>query len=316
MDGKDDEALVLLNQSLAAKPDPIIFSNRGDLKKKLGDLKGAIADYDEALRLLPGNSTLYSNRGLYKHELGDLDGAIADYAKAVELEPKSVEFRASLSFAKRNRGDYAGAIAELDRIIAVAPEPLYYMSRADNKQLKGDFAGAVQDSTKVIALKPKSWGGYVQRGAAKQALGDLEGAYADYDKATTVTGEHVPSAWAFRELTLRRLKRGTPDAEFAKIAARGKPGFSQDMGLYLAGVLTEADFLAKAGEGGAAAAAGKRCAAFYLVGMTKLIAGDREEARKLLEQSVAAKDIDGGEFVLARAELARLSPAAKKGASK
>lgn len=350
--GNDAEALDLFDKSLAIKPDPVIFCNRAELKKKLKDLPGAIADYDAAIALKPSDAFAgmgpediyipYGARGLLKHQLGDLDGAIADYSqvirlkptealyynnrgyalitkgdragaiadysKAAALEPKTIKYRENLAGAKRAQGDLAGAIAEHDKIVALEPaNPFRYYVRGDLKEYKGNFGGAIKDFSKCLELQPDVWGVYFQRGTARQAQGDLEGAFADYDKSVSGNPEHDDFAWAYREVALRLLKRGTPNEELAKIAAKGKAGFANDICLYLSGTMTEEDFIAKADQGSAEVMSGKRCVASYFVGMNRLAAGDKAAARKFLEQSVATKQADILEFVLARAELARLT---------
>ena len=54
---------------------------------KLGNYKGAIADYDKAIKLNPKDAKAYNNRGGTKNMLGDYKGAIADWEKAIELNP-------------------------------------------------------------------------------------------------------------------------------------------------------------------------------------------------------------------------------------
>jgi tetratricopeptide (TPR) repeat protein len=49
------------------------------------DLDGAIADYDQAIKLNPKFGLAYKNRGKAKQEKGDLDGAIADFNRAIKL---------------------------------------------------------------------------------------------------------------------------------------------------------------------------------------------------------------------------------------
>ncbi len=343
MQGRNAEALEHLNQSIALVPDPIILSNRGDLKKKLGDIPGAIADYDKAIEQKPkGLDTLYGNRGLMKHESGDLDGAIsdysqvillkpesaliynnrgyawitkgdrvkaiADYAKAAELAPKTAKFRENLANARRDQGDYAGAVAEYDKIIALDPkQPLSYYHRGSLRQLAGDFAGAIQDFDRLVGFMPKAWVGYFHRGTARQAQGNPAAALADYDKALTDVRPASERVIPYREIVLRQLKRGTPDAELAKIVAKGKAGFYNDVGLYLSGSLAESDFLAKARKEDPEGGFERQCMSSYFVGMARLLSGDTAAAREFLEQSVATKQIELNEFILARSELARLT---------
>ncbi len=349
MQGKNTEALDYFNQSLALRPDSIIYSNRADLKKKLGDFPGAIADYDKAISLNSGIglkpadlATLHFTRGLLKQQFGDLEGSIADYdkvigltadsalaynnrgyakitkgdhtgaiedyAKAIALQPTVIKYRDNLANARRDQGDLAGAISEYDRIVGLEPElPIHYLLRGNLKQLKDDFDGAIADYNKVIALRPMSWGGYLQRGIARQAMGDLAAAFTDYDLAVSVTQNDVPFGWAYREIVWRQLHPGIPNAKLPQIVEKWPDGLPKFIGLYLSGTLAEADFLAKSGQGAAENVSGQQCVAFYFVGMSRLLAGDKAAAGKFLQQSVATKQAATSEFVLARAELGRLA---------
>ena len=64
------------------------FFNDGLSKQKKGDNAGAIADYNEAIRLnYPNLAGVYHNRFLAKYNLGDKQGALADYNEAIRLNP-------------------------------------------------------------------------------------------------------------------------------------------------------------------------------------------------------------------------------------
>ena len=56
--------------------------NRGMARIKLGDNRGAIADYNEAVRINPNYDKAYYNRGNAHSDLGDWQGAIGDYDRA------------------------------------------------------------------------------------------------------------------------------------------------------------------------------------------------------------------------------------------
>jgi tetratricopeptide (TPR) repeat protein len=67
----------------------LVFTTvRGYVRSELGDKKGAIADYDQTLRLDPNNALAYYNRGIARRGLGDKKGAIADYDQTLRLDPK------------------------------------------------------------------------------------------------------------------------------------------------------------------------------------------------------------------------------------
>jgi tetratricopeptide (TPR) repeat protein len=61
------------------------YYNRGVNRYKLGDNQGAIADYDQVIRMNPNYAKAYYNRGIARAALGNNQGAIADLQKAASL---------------------------------------------------------------------------------------------------------------------------------------------------------------------------------------------------------------------------------------
>ena len=70
-------------------------------KKHLkGDIKGAIAEYDNAIKLSP-MAVFYFGRGLLKYyNLNDYENAIADFKKAIELNPEDETYKVLLEEAQ------------------------------------------------------------------------------------------------------------------------------------------------------------------------------------------------------------------------
>lgn len=58
------------------------FLNSGISKAAKKDTKGAISDFNQAIKLNPTYVEAYQNRGNLKAKLGDRQGAISDFAKA------------------------------------------------------------------------------------------------------------------------------------------------------------------------------------------------------------------------------------------
>ena len=52
---------------------------RGKAKSALGDKEGAIADYNQAIRLNPDNAKAYKNRGHAYRKLGENQQALRDF---------------------------------------------------------------------------------------------------------------------------------------------------------------------------------------------------------------------------------------------
>jgi hypothetical protein len=123
---------------------------QGNAKGRLQDYRGAIADYNKAIKLNPNDAKAYNNRGVAKGRLQDYRGAIADFTKAIELNPNLVE-------AYNNRGIAKGELQ--------------------------DYRGAIADFTKAIKLNPNHAMAYYNRGLSKVRLGQRDSACLDFSKA-------------------------------------------------------------------------------------------------------------------------------------
>ena len=62
-------------------------------KKNAGNYKGAIVDCDEAIKIYPQNVYAFTERGNAKYFLGDLKGACTDWRKSLELGEKETAKR-------------------------------------------------------------------------------------------------------------------------------------------------------------------------------------------------------------------------------
>src|SRR5262249_3873287 len=106
------------------------FRNRGFAFSFKRDHDRAIADYTEAIRLDPKNSSAYFNRGAAWSEKGDLRRAIADQSQAIALDPKNAfawDLRC-LDRAKVNR-DLSKALADCEESLRLAPNDSTHGSR-------------------------------------------------------------------------------------------------------------------------------------------------------------------------------------------
>ncbi|AUT00504.1 hypothetical protein CLI64_08940 [Nostoc sp. CENA543] len=61
------------------------YTYQGKSKAKLGDINGAILDYNQLLLINPKNADAYYSRGHFYYNLDDYDKAILDYSQAISI---------------------------------------------------------------------------------------------------------------------------------------------------------------------------------------------------------------------------------------
>ena len=76
-----------------------------------------IQDYDEAIRLNPGNPVAYYNRAVAHTNIGKFDRAIQDYDEAIRLNPKYTTAFHGRAVAYANKEQYRRAIEDYDQTL-------------------------------------------------------------------------------------------------------------------------------------------------------------------------------------------------------
>jgi tetratricopeptide (TPR) repeat protein len=109
----------------------------------LGDLAGALADYDQALAINPDSAEAYLGRAGVRHTLGDLAGALADYNQLLRLIPRQstapiYHLRGGVRISQRR---FREAIADYDQALEIDPGLcMVYLSRANARHHLRDLA--------------------------------------------------------------------------------------------------------------------------------------------------------------------------------
>ena len=69
--------------------------------------------------------------------------------------------------------------------------PIAFNNRGNARKAKGDLEGALQDYGEAISLKPDYAVAFNNRGIAHQKQGDLEGALQDFDEAIRLKPDYA-----------------------------------------------------------------------------------------------------------------------------
>jgi hypothetical protein len=128
--------------------DGINYSSRGQYAD-------AVAAYDKAVFIRPGNADAWNNRGVALENLGQYSEAVSSYDKAVTLQPGSADAWYNRGVAFRKMGRYADAVASYDKALAINPS---YAEAWLNRGVALDYLGRYEESVasydKALALQP------------------------------------------------------------------------------------------------------------------------------------------------------------------
>jgi tetratricopeptide (TPR) repeat protein len=186
--GDKKGSLSAYNQALKINPNfAPSYNNRGLVRSALGDKKGAIEDLNKALKINPNDAITYSNRGVARSALGDNQGAIEDYNQALKINPNFIVAYNNRGTVRSALGDNQGAIEDYNQALKINPNfANSYSNRGHARSALGDKQGAMEDFNQALKINPNYAEAYGNRGDARSALGDKQGAIGDYNQALKI----------------------------------------------------------------------------------------------------------------------------------
>ncbi len=147
-------------QKVAPESEPL---KRARLLLGKGDVAGAIAIYDEAIKLNPAQAEIYVKRGTAFRLHGSLEKAIQDFDQAVALDPLAIRNDRAVAEAYTNHGQIQlhrlrpeDAIVDFDKALRIDPANLRpYLDRGEARILVEDFTGAIEDFTTYLTKEKR-----------------------------------------------------------------------------------------------------------------------------------------------------------------
>ncbi len=163
------------------------YRKRGFAHELRGDYDKAVADYDEAIRLKPGDGIAYGLRGTAYRLKGDYDRAILDLNESIRLRPTFSLPYFERAYAYIGKGDYDRAIADCNeamRLIPSSSTALHCRGKAYHG--KREYDRAIVDYNEALKLSPKTLLARIHRGFTYEAKGDRDKAIEDFRTALSL----------------------------------------------------------------------------------------------------------------------------------
>ncbi len=95
------------------------YTRRGNAWFAKGDSDGALADYNQAIKLAPRFAKAWSSRGILWKAKGYLRRAEEDLTHAIELQPKLADAYAHRGLARLLQGRAGDANSDFDRYLSL-----------------------------------------------------------------------------------------------------------------------------------------------------------------------------------------------------
>ncbi len=210
--GNYQRAIAAFDAALRLQPGEALFTARAWAYAALGEAKLASHDFDEALRLNPasfaacmGKGVTLGQLGLYRQALGWLD-------KALEIKPEDITAISNRAIILFHSGEKEAAAAAFETALAAAANAPLLLARSQMLLESGDPNAALRDADQALSLDPKNPEGYLLRGKALVASGQLEEAIAEFYEALRLSPDwQEPKNSllnAYRQMDERRIAEG------------------------------------------------------------------------------------------------------------
>jgi tetratricopeptide (TPR) repeat protein len=175
-------------------------------------------DFNESIRLQPGDSLAYHMRGVVHRNLGDSAAALADFNEAIRRSPRDAAPRLNRSSLLESLGRLDEVLQEIEILLTLdmpdwareevaqrraralaARDTGNELSQFPRRFEAGEFA-AVEEAATAMLRGGRSEEAHLWRAACRLRRGDVEGALADLEIGLTSADRAYQNGWElFRE---------------------------------------------------------------------------------------------------------------------
>ena len=179
------DSATLWSSLIDHRPDMLFaYKKRSQAYWESNRIAEALADYDQILRLDPGNMQFRYQRALANGRLGRLDLAVSDLDVVIAGEPERSEAYFNRGYAYKQSGRQDQALADFSRALEIDPGILNaYMNRAEIYSLQRKYQMALEDYDAALKLSPANGRIHWKKGEVFEALGQGASAVIEFEKA-------------------------------------------------------------------------------------------------------------------------------------
>ncbi len=200
--GNYQEAIRHFTKAIDLNPmDANSYYSRGAAYSHEGQYDRAISDYTKALEINPKDAKAYCNRGNVYCRKGEYDRAISDYTKALEINPRGAEAYYNRGITWCIKGQHDQAISDFRKALQINPNNPRYVDAYVNQEIvyyeeKSQYDQAISDYTEALEINPGDAKVYINRGRVYYLKGEYDKSWEDFEKALEL-GNQVPPEFLY-----------------------------------------------------------------------------------------------------------------------
>ncbi|MCB8964021.1 MAG: tetratricopeptide repeat protein [Bacteroidales bacterium] len=199
---------------------------RGVAKYNLGDIPGAIADFDKTIKVNPVFAQGHHYKSIALNRISQPNQALNEIDIALDLKPNSSEFLFTLGIIHFQMENYTKAIEVFSKVLRIDnSNPDVWINRGSARLLTGDTLGALSDYNLAIKVNPFYANSYSRRGILNAEINKHTLALADLDKAIALDSLGIDNYFN-RALVYHTLKQPTKALSDLNRVLRADPKYS------------------------------------------------------------------------------------------
>jgi tetratricopeptide (TPR) repeat protein len=185
-------ALIDFNITIDLKPQAIVYAERAEIHRSLGNQLEALQDCDYAIALNSKFINAYFRRALTYAEIGDLELALSDYNNTIALDPQHIDAYVQRSWIYFRQQNYPRARQDCQSVQSFSSSCFwssYMLGLIDS--MSGAKDQAIDHFNQAINISSNYVSARYHRGILYHQLGDLDQAMADFETARSIQSQRL-----------------------------------------------------------------------------------------------------------------------------
>jgi len=207
--GKLADAVAQYREALKIMPNfAQTHDNLGVALAQQGNLKDAMTHFSEALRIRPGDSGFLTNYGQALMQQGKIKEAFSYFSRALKLGPNNAKAHNNMGIALARQGNLKDAMVHFSEALRVEPHNAKIHGNLGQAfLLQGNLPKAAHHYAEAVRINPRYAEAYCKLGVILVRQGDVDGGIENFSKALNIKpGMNEARQGMNRALRLRDLK--------------------------------------------------------------------------------------------------------------